>query len=84
MKVALVLFDWFAHGGLQRDCRRIGESLHEKGAKVDVICMNRDGDLPDGMLLIQAINASSNSISARKHFLAFLCSRVLFRMEGDT
>jgi UDP-glucose:(heptosyl)LPS alpha-1,3-glucosyltransferase len=72
MKVALVLFDWFTHGGLQRDCRRIGESLHEKGAKVEVICMNCEGDLPEGMLLIQDLNASSNSISARKHFLTFL------------
>jgi len=72
MKVALVLFDWFAHGGLQRDCRRIGESLHDKGAQVDVICMNCEGDMPAGMLLVQAKNASGNSVSARKQFLMFL------------
>ncbi len=35
MKAALVLFDWFDHGGLQRDCRRIGESLQKKGRRLD-------------------------------------------------
>lgn len=72
MNIALVLFDWFAHGGLQRDCRRIGESLLARGARVDILCMNRDGDLPDGMLLIQAPGVTGNSVSARRHFAAFL------------
>ena len=72
MNIALVLFDWFAHGGLQRDCRRIGESLVARDARVDILCMNRDGDIPEGMLLIQAANARGNSVTARRKFTAFL------------
>lgn len=72
MKVALVLFDWFAHGGLQRDCRRIGESLLAKGAAVDVLCMSWEGDIPPGMQRIQAPKVSSNKVTARKAFAGFV------------
>ena len=49
MKVALVLFDWFPHGGLQRDCLRIGLGLMKQGVAVDVICMTWEGSVPEGI-----------------------------------
>lgn len=72
MKIALVLFDWFAHGGLQRDCRRIGESLLANGASVDVLSMSWEGEVPAGMQRILAPDLGSNKVAARKAFAAFV------------
>ena len=72
MKVALVLFDWFEHGGLQRDCRRIGESLLSKGTGVTLICMHTEANVPDGFALVKPELTGSSKKSRRKHFVDFL------------
>lgn len=71
-KIALVLFDWFPHGGLQRDCSRIGQSLINAGAQVDVLCMTCQGDLPAGMSLVQPALTGSNKVAQRRAFASFL------------
>lgn len=71
-KIALVLFDWFPHGGLQRDCARIGQSLINSGAQVDVLCMTCEGDLPDGMTLIQPVLTGNTKVAQRRAFANFL------------
>jgi len=75
MKVALVLFDWFAHGGLQRDCRRIGESLSDRGADVDVLCMSRDGEVPPALHCIEAPAMNSSKVTSRKAFARFVAQQ---------
>lgn len=68
MKVALVLFDWFAHGGLQRDCRRIGESLQAGGAQVTILCMHREGPVPAGMDLVMPALPKGGRVRRRRAF----------------
>ena len=72
MKVALVLFDWFSHGGLQRDCRRIGESLLDKGADVTLISINVLIDIPSGFKLVSPDLPGSSKVGQRKAFVSFL------------
>ncbi len=76
MKAALVLFDWFDHGGLQRDCRRIGESLVKKGADVSIICMHFDGDIPAGFSRISPALPAGSKVARRKAFAAFLAQHI--------
>jgi UDP-glucose:(heptosyl)LPS alpha-1,3-glucosyltransferase len=72
MKTALVLFDWFAHGGLQRDCNRIGLKLKEQGADVHIICMNVQGKIPDSFQVHQPDLERVSKVARRKAFTAFL------------
>jgi UDP-glucose:(heptosyl)LPS alpha-1,3-glucosyltransferase len=46
MKIALVLFRWFPHGGLQRDCLAIAKALAERGHAVDILCGSWEGARP--------------------------------------
>jgi len=72
MKAALVLFDWFSYGGLQRDCRRIGESLINKGADVTLICNNVLDVVPPGFKLVNPDLPVSSKVGQRKTFVSFL------------
>lgn len=77
MKVALVLFDWFPHGGLQRDCMRIALALVEQGAEVEVICMSWEGAVPEGIKpVISELSARNNvlksKVANRKSFAQFV------------
>ena len=72
MKVALVLFDWFPHGGLQRDCSRIGLKLQEQGADVHIICMNVQGNVPDDFQVHQPDLNGSSKVARRKAFATYL------------
>ena len=72
MRAALVLFDWFPHGGLQRDCQRIGMSLVSSGAKVDAICMSWQGEVPDGIRPVVMPVKKGSKLARRRGFAAFL------------
>jgi len=72
MKVALVLFDWFPHGGLQRDCSRIGLKLQEQGADVHIICMVVQGNVPDDFQVHQPDLKGNSKVARRKAFTAYL------------
>jgi UDP-glucose:(heptosyl)LPS alpha-1,3-glucosyltransferase len=49
MKIALVLFRWFPHGGLQRDCLAIARALAARGHAADILCGAWDGPRPEGI-----------------------------------
>lgn len=50
MKIACVLYRWFAHGGLQRDCLIIARKLAARGHHVEILCGAWDGPAaPDGI-----------------------------------
>src|SRR5262249_17762185 len=49
MKIALALFRWFPHGGLQRDCLAIAKALVARGHGVDILCGAWEGPRPDGI-----------------------------------
>jgi UDP-glucose:(heptosyl)LPS alpha-1,3-glucosyltransferase len=72
MKAALILFDWFSHGGLQRDCSRIGAKLQEKGVDVHIVCMHAEGDVPDEFQVHQPSLPGKNKVSKRLAFSTFL------------
>jgi UDP-glucose:(heptosyl)LPS alpha-1,3-glucosyltransferase len=77
VKVALVLFDWFPHGGLQRDCLRIGLGLMKQGVAVEVICMSWEGAVPEGMTRVMPAISSqgklfNSKVAKRKAFAQFI------------
>lgn len=49
MKLALTLFHYFPHGGLQRDCLRVAEVLAQRGHAVTLICGTWQGRRPVGL-----------------------------------
>lgn len=49
MKIALAIFKYFPHGGLQRDFMRIAEELLRRGHDVTVFTRSFDGKIPQGM-----------------------------------
>jgi UDP-glucose:(heptosyl)LPS alpha-1,3-glucosyltransferase len=49
MKLALLLFRWFPHGGLQRDCLAIAKALAARGHQVEIVCGAWDGPRPAGI-----------------------------------
>lgn len=75
MKFALALFDWFPHGGLQRDCRRIAESLCRRGAEVDIVCMSQQGPVPPGCTVIMPSLKNGTRVGQRRAFADFLKAR---------
>jgi UDP-glucose:(heptosyl)LPS alpha-1,3-glucosyltransferase len=46
--IAFCLFEYFTHGGLQRDCLRIAQRCQRAGAGVRVYTMGWHGPIPDG------------------------------------
>jgi len=51
LKLALALFRYFPHGGLQRDCLRVAETLAHRGHAVTLICGTWQGQRPVGFEL---------------------------------
>jgi UDP-glucose:(heptosyl)LPS alpha-1,3-glucosyltransferase len=78
MKVALVLFDWFPHGGLQRDCLRIGLGLMKQGVAVDVICMTWEGPVPEGITRVMPAISLPGNILIRNLFSSKVAKRKAF------
>ena len=49
MKIALAIFKYFPHGGLQRDFMRIAKELLKRGHEVTVFTRSFEGDCPEGL-----------------------------------
>jgi len=49
LNLAFLLFRYFPHGGLQRDCRRIAEALAGRGHRITIVCQRWEGDQPSGI-----------------------------------
>ena len=52
MKVALAIFKYFPHGGLQRDFLRIACELLRRGHEVTAFTYLFDGEVPEGMKVV--------------------------------
>ena len=75
MSVALVLFEWFEHGGLQRDCRRIAQCLIDKGMAVTVICMSRKGPSPEGIRWLVPKLPDKSRVARRRIFASYVMTQ---------
>lgn len=61
MKLAFCLFNYFPHGGLQRDFVRIARECQRRGASVRVYTLSWEGPVPDGFdVRIAPVRALSN------------------------
>jgi UDP-glucose:(heptosyl)LPS alpha-1,3-glucosyltransferase len=49
VRLALLIFDWFPHGGLQRDCIGIAERLRDRGHEVSIFTRTWKGEQPSGI-----------------------------------
>jgi UDP-glucose:(heptosyl)LPS alpha-1,3-glucosyltransferase len=49
MKLALLLFRYFPHGGLQRDCLGVAERLRDRGHEVYILTASWRGPRPEGI-----------------------------------
>ena len=58
MKIALAIFKYFPHGGLQRDFMRIAAELLKRGHDVTVFTRSFDGVIPEG-LKVEILKLSS-------------------------
>lgn len=46
LRLALLIFDWFPHGGLQRDCLGIARRLRDRGHEVSIFTRSWKGERP--------------------------------------
>lgn len=51
MKIALVLYRWFPHGGMQRDCVAIAKRLVARGHAVTILVGAWEGAMPEGIVV---------------------------------
>lgn len=69
MDLAFCLFDYFPHGGLQRDFLRIALKCQAAGAKIRVYTMSWAGAVPEGFeVCIVPVRAVSNHRRVYKYF----------------
>jgi UDP-glucose:(heptosyl)LPS alpha-1,3-glucosyltransferase len=58
MKVACVLYRWFPHGGLQRDCLAIARKLAARGHGVEIFCGAWEGQATPDDIAVRVIGWS--------------------------
>jgi UDP-glucose:(heptosyl)LPS alpha-1,3-glucosyltransferase len=69
MTLAFCLFNYFPHGGLQRDFLRIALECRRRGSSIRVYTLSWDGPVPEGFdVRIVPIKAFSNHRRAEKYF----------------
>ena len=83
LSVALVVFEWFPHGGLQRDLLAVAEALVAPGsagarAEVTVLCMRWSGPRPDGVDVVELPAKGWSAVRRRARFV-----RAVRRRAGD-
>lgn len=82
MKLALVLFDYFPYGGLQRDFLRIAEAARERGHRVRVLVSKWQGEVPADLDIVRLpVTAASNH--ARMARFAEAVARTLPEFGAD-
>jgi len=64
MRLAFVLFKYFAYGGLQRDMLRIAEQCRDRGHEVEIYTMRWEGAEPKG-IRVEIITARGRANHAR-------------------
>lgn len=82
MKLALVLFEYFPYGGLQRDFLRVAETARERGHRVRVLVSKWQGEAPAGLDIVRLpVAAASNH--ARMARFASAVARALPEFGAD-
>lgn len=76
MNLALVLFEYFPYGGLQRDMRAIADNARARGHTVTIFTRHWQGDRPDGIAVeILAAGGAGNHIRDER-FVAAVAPRL--------
>lgn len=76
MTLAFCLFNWFPHGGLQRDFLRIALECQRRGASIRVYTLSWNGPVPDGFdVRIVPVRALTNHARVKK-FAAYMQSEI--------
>jgi UDP-glucose:(heptosyl)LPS alpha-1,3-glucosyltransferase len=65
-QVALAIFSYFTHGGLQRDCLQIGLALQQRGIDAEIVTGRLTSAAPDGIPLT-VLGASGVTNHGRDH-----------------
>lgn len=82
MKLALVLFEYFPYGGLQRDFLRIAQAARERGHRVRVLVSKWRGAAPAGLDIVRLpVSAASNH--GRMARFADAVARTLPEFDAD-
>jgi len=81
LSVALVVFEWFPHGGLQRDLLAVAEALAtSKGAgpraDVTVLCMHWSGPRPEGVDVVELPARGWSAVRRRTRFVREVGRRI--------
>lgn len=72
MRIALAIFKYFPHGGLQRDFMRIAKELLKRGHDVTVFTRSFEGEVPDGLKVeILKLSAFTNHGKAAEFGVLF-------------
>ena len=82
MNVALALFRYFPHGGMQRDLVATARALRARGHEVRVFCHTVEGDPPAG-IPVEVLPASGRSNHARARAFARALERRLATTRPD-
>lgn len=66
MRLALLLFRYFPHGGLQRDCLGIAQRLRDRGHQIHLLTGSWRGPKPDGIpvQLVPALGVTNHGRNA--------------------
>jgi UDP-glucose:(heptosyl)LPS alpha-1,3-glucosyltransferase len=68
MKLALVLFDYYSFGGLQRGCFMVAEEAERRGHEVKIFAGMWKGDHPKGVAVEVLGNDGWSNVSRNKFF----------------
>ena len=69
MNLAFVLFDYFAFGGLQRDCLKIAATCARRGHAITIFTRTWQGEKPDEIKVELLGRKGFTNISRNRHFL---------------
>ncbi|MFN3244366.1 MAG: glycosyltransferase family 4 protein [Planctomycetota bacterium] len=82
MNVALTLFRYFPHGGMQRDLVATARALQRRGHTVQVFCHALAGERPEGLdIEVLDVGGTSNHGRARRFATAFAARRARQRVD---
>ena len=81
LQVALVVFEWFPHGGLQRDLLAVAEALAASNgagprADVTVLCMHWSGPRPEGVDVVELPARGWSAVRRRTRFVREVGRRI--------
>jgi UDP-glucose:(heptosyl)LPS alpha-1,3-glucosyltransferase len=77
MKIACVLYRWFPHGGLQRDCLAIARMLAARGHAVEILCGAWTGPAAPPEIAVRVLGWSGRANHSRNRSFAAALAPIL-------